>query len=131
MITLEQSLAYVEELEERYAEADILRVKGDLLLLSHDGDDRAEECYHQYLDIARSQSAKSWKPRTALKLARLWQKQGKDAEARELLTGIYGRPAELILVRMGVSNDSWPIDAINTTNPCFRPSSTLSHLPVH
>ena len=91
MITLEQSLAYVEELEERYAEADILRIKGDLLLPSHDGDDRAEECY-----------------------ARLWQKQGKDAEPRKLLAGIYGCSAELILVRMGVSNDSWPIDAINT-----------------
>ena len=88
--TLEQALAHVEESDERLAEADIHRIKGDLLLLSGESDERAEECYHQSLDVARRQSAKSWELRTTISLARLWQKQGKNKEARELLAGIYG-----------------------------------------
>ena len=88
--TLEQALAQVEKSGERFGEADIHRVKGDLLLLTGDSDDAAEECYRQALDIAKQQSAKSWELRTAMSLARLWQKQGKGAEARELLAGIYG-----------------------------------------
>ena len=50
----------------------------------------AETCFHQALDIARHQQAKSWELRAAMSLARLWQQQGKRAEARELLAPIYG-----------------------------------------
>lgn len=81
-------MAHLEKSGERIAEADTYRVKGDLLLLSGTGE--AEECYRQSLDIARQQGAKSWELRTAMSLARLWRKQGKDAEAQELLSGIYG-----------------------------------------
>ena len=88
--TLEQTLGHVERSGERFGETDIYRVKGDLLLLSGDSDGRAEACYHQSLEIARQQSAKSWELRSAMSLARLWQKQGKVAEDRELLAGIYG-----------------------------------------
>jgi predicted ATPase len=42
------------------------------------------------LDVARHQDAKSLELRAALNLSRLWQQQGKQAEARELLTPIYG-----------------------------------------
>ena len=87
---MEQALAHVEKSGERFGEADIHRVKGDLLLLSGVNEIRAVECYHQSLDVARRQSAKSWELRTTISLARLWQKQGKDTEARELLAGIYG-----------------------------------------
>jgi len=90
LATVEQALAHVKETDEHYTEADILRVKGDLLLLSAESDNRAEECYRQSLDVARSQSAKSWELRTSLSLARLWQKQGKQTEARGLLAEIYG-----------------------------------------
>jgi predicted ATPase len=45
---------------------------------------------HQALDIARRQQAKSWELRAAMSLSRLWQRQGKRAAARELLTSIYG-----------------------------------------
>ena len=88
--TVEQALAHVEKSGERFGEADIHRVKGDLLLLSGVNEIRAVECYQQSLDISRQQSAKSWELRTAISLARLWQKQGKVTEARELLSGIYG-----------------------------------------
>ena len=50
---------------------------------------QAEACFHQALDIARQQQAKSWELRTAMSLAHLWQQQGKRQEARELLAPIY------------------------------------------
>lgn len=50
----------------------------------------AESCYHQAIEIAQQQSAKSWELRAATSLARLWQQQCKRAEARQMLAGIYG-----------------------------------------
>ena len=51
--------------------------------------EEAEVCFHNALDVARHQQAKSLELRAATSLARLWQQQGKRAEARELLTPIY------------------------------------------
>ena len=52
---------------------------------------RAEACFQQALTIAaRQQRAKSWELRAAVSLGRLWQQQGKRAEAFELLAPIYG-----------------------------------------
>ena len=50
----------------------------------------AERCYHQAIAIARQQNAKSWGLRAALSLARLWQRQGNPAAARQMLAEIYG-----------------------------------------
>ena len=50
----------------------------------------AEECFQQALDVARRQEAKSLELRAAMSLSRLWQQQGKRAEACELLAPIYG-----------------------------------------
>jgi hypothetical protein len=50
----------------------------------------AETCFQHALDIARRQQAKSWELRAAMSLSRLWQQQGKQDEARELLVPIYG-----------------------------------------
>ena len=49
----------------------------------------AEACFRQALDMARQQQAKSLELRAAMSLARLWQGQGKHAEARQLLAPIY------------------------------------------
>jgi predicted ATPase len=49
-----------------------------------------EECFLKAIDIARRQEAKSLELRAATSLARLWQSQGKTAEARQLLAEIYG-----------------------------------------
>jgi predicted ATPase len=49
-----------------------------------------EACFRQALDIARRQQAKSWELRAAMSLARLWQQQGRRAEAQDLLAPIYG-----------------------------------------
>jgi hypothetical protein len=49
----------------------------------------AEECFLRAIDIACTQQAKSLELRAATSLARLWQQQGKKAEARELLAPVY------------------------------------------
>jgi predicted ATPase len=88
---LVEALAHVGTTEERYAEAEIYRIKGELLLRQAIPDAaQAEACYQQALAIAGRQQAKSWELRAATSLARLWQQQGKRAEALQLLAEIYG-----------------------------------------
>ena len=87
---LDEAFAHVNETGERYWEAELYRLKGQLLLLPGGSDVEAEELFQQGLEVAKSQSAKSWELRAAMSLARLWQTQGKAPEATELLAGIYG-----------------------------------------
>jgi len=77
--------------EERYWEAEVCRLRG-VLLLRQTGTPQAEaEAWLQRaLDIARRQEAKSLELRAAMSLSRLWQQQGKQAEAHALLAPIYG-----------------------------------------
>jgi predicted ATPase len=77
--------------EERWCEAEVYRLRG-VLLLRQPGTphEEAEACFQQALDISRRQQAKSLELRAAMSLARLWQQQGKRAEARALLAPIYG-----------------------------------------
>jgi predicted ATPase len=76
---------------ERLTEAERYRLKGQLLLQQAAADEaEAEASFPQALDIARSQHAKSWELRAAMSLSRLWQRQGKRTEARELLAPVYG-----------------------------------------
>jgi predicted ATPase len=49
----------------------------------------AEACFQKAIHIARDQQARSWELRAATRLARLWQQQGKQAEAHKLLSDIY------------------------------------------
>ena len=76
---------------ERVYEAKLHRLKGELLLsLPIDNQDEAKTCFQQALAIARQQQAKSWELRAAMSLSRLWQRQGKRDQARELLASVYG-----------------------------------------
>ena len=50
----------------------------------------AEECFRQAIDTARRQQSRAWKLRATMSLARLWQRQGRGAEARAALTAVYG-----------------------------------------
>ena len=85
-----EALATVHKTGERWWEAELYRLKGELLLaLSAEKHTEAESCFHQALDIARRQQTKSLELRAAMSLARLWQGQGKHAEAHELLAPIY------------------------------------------
>ena len=88
---LAEALAYIEQAGERWWEAELHRLKGELLLLqSSDNHTAAASCFEQALALARRQQAKSWELRAATSLARLWQCQGKRAEAHALLAPIYG-----------------------------------------
>jgi predicted ATPase len=88
--TVTEALATVHKTGERWWEAELHRLQGDLLLaLSVEQHIEAETCLHQALDIARRQQAKSLELRAAMSLTRLWQGQGKHAEARQLLAPIY------------------------------------------
>jgi predicted ATPase len=88
---LAEAHTLMEQQEERWWEAEICRLRG-VLLLRQTGTPQAEaEAWLQRaLDVARRQEAKSLELRAAMSLSRLWQQQGKRAEARALLAPIYG-----------------------------------------
>jgi predicted ATPase len=78
-----------------YYEAELHRIKGELLLQSgvlslESRVQEAESCFQKALEVARSQSAMSLELRAVMSLSRLWQRQGKQNDARQLLADIYG-----------------------------------------
>ena len=79
----------IETTNERFHEAELHRVRGDLLNATGD-QVAAEHGYHQALGVARRQSARTLELRAATSLARLWRAQGNRTEARDLLAPIYG-----------------------------------------
>jgi predicted ATPase/class 3 adenylate cyclase len=96
---MDEALAATEKTGERDYEAELYRLKGEVLLAQASTRRRArgtrqkqaeaEACFQQALAVARRQQAKSWELRAAMSLSRLWQQQGKRAEARQLLAPIY------------------------------------------
>jgi len=89
--TLAEALALVNQTQERFYEAEMYRLQGELLLArSAEHHAEAETCFRHALDVARRQQAKSWELRAATSLSRLRQQQGKRAEAHALLAPIYG-----------------------------------------
>jgi predicted ATPase len=94
---LTEALAAVHKHAERFYEAEVYRLNGELLLSQRVETDfnpapteAAEACFHQALDVARRQQAKSWELRAVMSLSRLWQRQGKREEAKQLLEEICG-----------------------------------------
>ena len=91
MAALSEALARVEKTGERWYEAELYRLKGELLLIEDEPDaSQVERCFQRAIEIARNQSAKSWELRASISLARLWQQQGKREPARQTLAEIYG-----------------------------------------
>ena len=116
-----EALAIVDKNEERFYEAELYRLKGELTLAQSsvqslesgvqtnqkakgktqkakvlnpksqipDPHSEAEACFLKAIDIARKQQAKSLELRATTSLARLWQYQGKQVEAHEMLAAIY------------------------------------------
>ena len=78
---------------ERMWDAELIRIKGELLLGSSDTA-QAETCFQEALKISRSQNAKSWELRASISLSFLWKDQGRKVEARQLLQEIYDRFTE-------------------------------------
>jgi predicted ATPase len=88
--TLNDGIAFVEGTGERFYEAELHRLKGELLWMQ--GEDEAEvEGYYQHaIQVARRQSAKWLELRAVMSLSRLWWEQGRVDEARQMLAEIYG-----------------------------------------
>ena len=92
---VDEALAVVEETGERWWEADLHRLRGDLLLsLSTQNAAGAEAEYDTAVTTARRQGARMLELRAATSLARLWRARGGDAEARDLLAPVYAWFAE-------------------------------------
>jgi predicted ATPase len=88
---LAEALDVVHKTGQRVNEAELYRLKAELLLMQPAPDEhQAEACFRRALDIARRQQAKSRELRAATSLGRLWQHQGKRKEAHQLLAPIYG-----------------------------------------
>jgi predicted ATPase/class 3 adenylate cyclase len=86
---LAEAAQIIESTDERMEEAEVYRVRGDLLNATGD-QAAAEQSYHQALVVAQRQSAKLFELCAATSLAQLWCDQGKHTEARDLLAPIYG-----------------------------------------
>ncbi len=88
---LAEALAVANDTGECRWDAELHRLKGELLLArSAEKHAEAETCFRQALAVSRRQQAKSLELRVAMSLVRLWQRQGKRAEAHTLLAPIYG-----------------------------------------
>ena len=80
--------AWADETGSRFFDAEVYRIRAELLLLMQRMDE-AEGSYGKALEIAREQNARMWELRAACDLARLWRDQGRRAEAHGLLAPIY------------------------------------------
>ena len=89
LILLDDALQIIESTREHWLNAELNRLKGQLLLQQGHAE-AAEELYLKALGIAAEQEAKLWELRAAMSLARLRRDQGRGAEARDLLAPIYG-----------------------------------------
>jgi len=91
LTVLAEALTLAETTGDRWYAPELYRLKGALLLQqSADNHTEAQACFQQALDVARSRQVKSLELRAATSLSRLWQQQGKRAEARQLLAEVYG-----------------------------------------
>jgi predicted ATPase len=89
---LADALADVHRTLECHYEAELYRLKGELILRAGQKQqtEEAETCFRYALDVSRRQRARSLELRAALSLGRLWQQQGKRLESRQMLAGVYG-----------------------------------------
>ena len=89
LAAVDEAIAGADQLQIRFYEAEVHRLKGELLLLAGAPESDAEASMRRAIAIAQRQDAKSWELRAATSLARLLRKQGRGDEARELLAPVY------------------------------------------
>jgi predicted ATPase len=88
---IDDTIETIERSKERWCEAEVHRIAGEIALKSLAPDpEKAEAYFDRALVVARQQQAKFWELRAAMSMARLWRDQGKRQEARELLAPVYG-----------------------------------------
>ena len=88
---IDDAIDKVKKSKEKWCEAEVHRIAGEIALKSTEPDTaKAEAYFDRALAVARQQQAKSWELRTAMSMARLWRDQGKRQEACDLLAPVYG-----------------------------------------
>lgn len=93
LATLAEAVRIARATDESAITAPLYILQGELLLMQADtasAEQHAETYWYQALDVARRHQTKSWELRAALRLSRLWQRQGKRLQARQLLAPLYG-----------------------------------------
>jgi predicted ATPase len=86
-----EAMTTLETTKERWHEAEVNRIAGEIALLPPESDiAKAEGYFERALTVAREQKARSWELRAAMSMARLWRDQGKRQQARGLLASVYG-----------------------------------------
>jgi len=92
---IDEAITMTEKTSERWFEAEIHRMAGEIALKSpEEGAAKAEAYFQHALSVAQAQQAKSWELRTAVSLAQLRRDQCKREEARDVLVPVYARFAE-------------------------------------
>jgi class 3 adenylate cyclase/tetratricopeptide (TPR) repeat protein len=88
---IDEAIDKVERSKEKWCEAEVIRIAGEVALKSSAPDiEKAEKYFDRALAGARQQQAKTWELHAAMSMARLWRSQGKSQQARELLAPVYG-----------------------------------------
>jgi class 3 adenylate cyclase len=88
---IDEAMTMVETTKERWCEAEVHRIAGEIALMSPEqGAAKAEVHFERALAVACAQQAKSWELRAAMSMARLWGDQGKRRDAYDLLAPVYG-----------------------------------------
>jgi DNA-binding SARP family transcriptional activator len=89
LAVLDRALALVQATGCRMDEPEVHRLKGELLLTRGGAEAEAEKCFQRAIEVARRQQARSWELRATTSLCRLWQKQNKQEQARQVLAETY------------------------------------------
>ena len=82
---IHETLTVIGTSKERWYEAEVNRMAGEIALMSPQSDTRAEAYFERALAVAREQQAKSWELRAAMSMARLRRDQGKRQQAHDFL----------------------------------------------
>jgi len=88
---LNEVLVQIERTGAKAEQAEMLRLKGEMLLIRNGGmAAEAESCFRAAIEIARAQEARWWELRATTSLAKLLRDSGRRDEARAMLAEIYG-----------------------------------------
>ena len=89
LTAINDGLSFAQKNDERFQEAELHRLRGELHLAESDDHSAAEACFHTAIETARRQQSRAWELRATTSLARLWQRQARAGEARDALAAVY------------------------------------------
>jgi tetratricopeptide (TPR) repeat protein len=87
---IREAFEIIDRTDERWWEADLHRLRGELTLVTSGSTQEAESCFHRAIEVARERRVPSLELRATTSLARLWRNQERTAEARQILGAIHG-----------------------------------------